>query len=185
MSNREKTIVLLAVFAFVLSLTGIAQQKADEAVTCPVTGEVMKKSEAKISTEYKGKTYYFCCQGCKDKFLKDPEKYTQKQAEVTPEKAGIMPSAAHAGMWADRPMMMHGRMAHGRGMMMAGGMLLFSKDVEISIENTPDGAVIKLSSKNPDLVKVIQGHAAIIKLMREKGQACCQKAEVKKEEVRK
>jgi len=199
MSNRAKTIILLAVFAFVLSLTGIAQQKADETVTCPVTGEVMKKSEAKISTEYKGKTYYFCCPGCQDKFLKDPEKYTQKQAEATPEKPGkcpesgmMMPSAAHPGMWSDRPLMMHGRMmsergrmAHGRGMMMAGGMLLFSKDVEMSIENTPDGAVIKLSSKNPDLVKVIQGHAAMIKLMREKGQACCQKAEVKKEEVKK
>ena len=217
MFNRSKSLALLAVFAFVFVLTGIAQQKTDETVTCPVSGEVMKKSEAKISTEYKGKTYYFCCPGCKEKFLKDPEKFAQNPAgakdsytcpmhpEVTSDKPGkcpqcgmdlqkksMMQGPAHAGMGAGHGMMMpggmmseHGRMPHRPGMMMAGGWLLLSKDVVVSVENTPDGAVIKLSSKNPDLVKVIQGHAAMLKIMREKGQACCQTGEVKKEDVKK
>ena len=26
-------------------------------------------------TEYKGKTYYFCAKGCKEKFEKNPEKF--------------------------------------------------------------------------------------------------------------
>jgi Cu+-exporting ATPase len=26
-------------------------------------------------TEHEGKTYYFCCSGCKARFEKDPEKY--------------------------------------------------------------------------------------------------------------
>ncbi len=32
-----------------------------------------KKAAAK--SEYKGKTYYFCAQGCKAAFDKEPEKY--------------------------------------------------------------------------------------------------------------
>jgi YHS domain-containing protein len=32
-----------------------------------------KKAPAK--SEYKGETYYFCAQGCKVAFDKDPEKY--------------------------------------------------------------------------------------------------------------
>ena len=28
---------------------------------------------------YKGKTYYFCCPGCKPQFDKNPEKYISKR----------------------------------------------------------------------------------------------------------
>ena len=53
--------------------------RADEGiVTCPVSGESFKKSEFTESMDYEGKTYYFCCAGCKDKFEKDPEKYAKK-----------------------------------------------------------------------------------------------------------
>lgn len=53
--------------------------RADEGiVTCPVSGESFKKSEFTESMDYEGKTYYFCCTGCKDKFEKDPEKYAKK-----------------------------------------------------------------------------------------------------------
>ena len=50
-------------------------KEADEEVTCPVSGETVKKSEAFGSMEYKGQTYYFCCAGCQEKFKADPEKY--------------------------------------------------------------------------------------------------------------
>jgi len=30
-------------------------------------------------TEYKGKTYYFCCDTCKDTFEKEPEKYVKEK----------------------------------------------------------------------------------------------------------
>jgi YHS domain-containing protein len=53
---------------------------ADEnKVTCPVSGSTFNKSEAAGSMEYEGKTYYFCCAGCKEKFEKDPEKYAKKK----------------------------------------------------------------------------------------------------------
>jgi YHS domain-containing protein len=37
--------------------------------------EIDKKTVAATST-YGGQTYYFCAQGCKEKFDQDPEKYT-------------------------------------------------------------------------------------------------------------
>jgi YHS domain-containing protein len=40
----------------------------------PVCGMEGKDS---IKAEYNGKTYYFCAQGCKDQFLKNPLKYTR------------------------------------------------------------------------------------------------------------
>jgi YHS domain-containing protein len=50
----------------------------DEMVTCSVSGEEIKKSDAAGSMEYKGKAYYFCCAGCKEKFEKNPEEYIKK-----------------------------------------------------------------------------------------------------------
>ncbi len=77
MRKHSKVLVLLFGFVLVLALTGIAQQ-SDETVTCATTGKTMKKSEAKATYEYKGQTYYFCCDGCKEAFVNNPEKYTQK-----------------------------------------------------------------------------------------------------------
>jgi len=39
--------------------------------------------EAAATSEYKGKTYYFCARGCKVAFDKDPEKYVKTEE---PEK---------------------------------------------------------------------------------------------------
>ena len=46
-----------------------------EQTVCPVMGGAINK---KIFVEYKGKKVYFCCPGCEDIFLKDPEKYMDK-----------------------------------------------------------------------------------------------------------
>jgi P-type Cu+ transporter len=37
----------------------------------------MKVSNNEPAAVYKGKTYYFCCAGCKAKFEKEPEKYAK------------------------------------------------------------------------------------------------------------
>lgn len=52
---------------------------ANEMVVCPVMGTEIKKFEAAGSSDYEGKTYYFCCAGCKEKFEKDPAKYAEKK----------------------------------------------------------------------------------------------------------
>jgi len=82
MTKHSKILVLFLAFSFVVVLAGVAQAQAEETVVCPVGGKEIKKSEAKISYEYKGKTYYFCCDMCKEKFVKNPEEYLKKKAEM-------------------------------------------------------------------------------------------------------
>ena len=48
--------------------------------TCPVSGEEFVVEATSPKTEYKGKTYYFCCSGCDKKFKADPEKFLSKMA---------------------------------------------------------------------------------------------------------
>lgn len=49
---------------------------AAEQTTCPVMeGNPINKD---LFVEYKGKKVYFCCRGCEEKFLADPEKYVAK-----------------------------------------------------------------------------------------------------------
>jgi YHS domain-containing protein len=42
---------------------------------CIVSGEEL---DSKVTADYKGKTYGFCCKTCLKKFTKDPEKYVTK-----------------------------------------------------------------------------------------------------------
>lgn len=49
-----------------------------QTLICPVTHEkIASVKEAAGSSTYKGKTYYFCCSGCKPMFDKDPAKYAK------------------------------------------------------------------------------------------------------------
>ena len=45
----------------------------------PVCGMEVNEKEAAGISEYKGKKYYFCNPGCKERFQKDPEKYLEKE----------------------------------------------------------------------------------------------------------
>ena len=56
------------------------QDISEEKVQCPVMKNWNLPSEAADKTEYNGKTYYFCCGGCKGKFLAEPEKYIESQS---------------------------------------------------------------------------------------------------------
>lgn len=54
-------------------------QQTEGKVQCPVMKNWILASEAADKTEYNGKTYYFCCGGCKEKFLAEPEKYIESK----------------------------------------------------------------------------------------------------------
>ena len=41
----------------------------------PVCGMTVDPATAKLRAEHAGKTYYFCCSGCLDKFRTDPQRY--------------------------------------------------------------------------------------------------------------
>jgi YHS domain-containing protein len=47
----------------------------------PVCGMEVDEKSAAATSEYKGKTYYFCAPGCKSAFDKDPEKYLAEGGE--------------------------------------------------------------------------------------------------------
>jgi Cu+-exporting ATPase len=46
----------------------------------PVCGMQVRTDKAAATSSYKGKTYYFCAEGCKKKFDQNPEAYTAAQA---------------------------------------------------------------------------------------------------------
>ncbi len=57
------------------TVTAPANGQVEEQANCPVTGGPVKKN---IYTWYNGKKVYFCCEGCKQQFEQNPEKYTDK-----------------------------------------------------------------------------------------------------------
>ena len=64
----------------------------------PVCGMTVDPSRAKATHEHAGKTYYFCCAGCKEKFSADPAKYLGPKTLV-----GIAPMSAHPVQIAPAP----------------------------------------------------------------------------------
>ena len=178
MNKNIRSIALMAALAIILVVGVVAQQKSADTAVDPVCGMTVVKANAKATFDYKGTTYYFCNTGCKDSFAKEPEKYLQAQAKAGAEKSqmgqmghmgqmgGQMGMMKHEGM-AGCPMMMGGQMGQmgmkGRGMMAPGmGQLfmLYGDKIEMAVENTKDGAVLKVTSKDPEVVKAIQVHMA-------------------------
>jgi YHS domain-containing protein len=44
-----------------------------------VCGMSVDENKAAATSIYKGKMYFFCAKGCKEKFDKDPEKFVSKE----------------------------------------------------------------------------------------------------------
>ncbi len=60
---------------------------ASETLICPVTGDKIASVKAAVGqTTFKGRTYYFCCAGCKPRFDKDPAKFIKNAAAGKFEK---------------------------------------------------------------------------------------------------
>ena len=60
---------------------------AKASIICPVTGDKIASVKKAVGhSTYKGKTYYFCCSGCKPRFDKNPAKYVTNSAKGKFEK---------------------------------------------------------------------------------------------------
>lgn len=73
------SIRLLGMAALVAFLAGFAVRAAEEKkfdAKCVVAGDQAAKQDK--SADYKGGKVYFCCDGCKGKFEKEPAKYAVK-----------------------------------------------------------------------------------------------------------
>jgi YHS domain-containing protein len=200
MTKNIRSIALLAALAVILVAGVVAQQKAADTAVDPVCGMTVVKANAKATFDYKGTTYYFCSTGCKESFAKEPDKYLKaQQAKAagviagTPAAMGQMgmkqvegmplsmvhDDMAGCAMCGGQGMMMHGGMGmhggRGMGMMPRGPMAplfkLYGDKIEVTVENAKDGAALKITSKDPEVVKAIQvhlaEHVAMMKKMRE------------------
>jgi YHS domain-containing protein len=87
--KRLMIVVLFTLFATVLSIPSIAQEKTSTKevektsnqpvnTICPVSAEDV---DGDITHEYKGTTYALCCKSCLKKFKQDPEKYISRLSE--------------------------------------------------------------------------------------------------------
>lgn len=52
-------------------------QWKETTVKCTTTGEEIREKDA-LKSEYKGQTYYFCCESCKAAFDKAPEQFIKR-----------------------------------------------------------------------------------------------------------
>ncbi|MEO6966424.1 MAG: heavy metal-binding domain-containing protein, partial [Acidobacteriaceae bacterium] len=59
----------------------------------PVCGMQVDPAKAKANATYKGESYFFCCPGCRDKFVLEPEKYLQPPVP-SPVISSIAPAPA-------------------------------------------------------------------------------------------
>jgi len=58
--------------------SGTSAESSPEASVDPVCGMDVDVQGAKYTSDYGGKTYYFCNPTCKERFDKDPSKYIGK-----------------------------------------------------------------------------------------------------------
>jgi len=64
----------------------------EQVLTDPICGMTVDPQDCAGSFDYKGRTYYFCCEHCLEKFRADPEKYLAGEKGTVP----FSPSAAGA-----------------------------------------------------------------------------------------
>lgn len=57
------------------NLKAPGEAKIGDTTKCPISGEEFVVSESSPHAEHNGKTYYFCCPDCAQKFQSDPAKY--------------------------------------------------------------------------------------------------------------
>jgi Cu+-exporting ATPase len=62
--------------------------------TDPVCGMTVDPASARASSEYQGRTYYFCCPSCKARFEADPERYLHGKP-LTPPAAPPPPGTVY------------------------------------------------------------------------------------------
>ena len=76
MNKRTVLAALLVLVVMVATMSGFSQGKKPEKAKDPVCGLMVDK-DPKLSTGYKGETYYFCSKTDLDVFKKSPEKYVK------------------------------------------------------------------------------------------------------------
>lgn len=75
-----KQLFAAAVLVLAAGAAAVAGPPAAKQLTCPIAHDKVTKLDPKLSSVYKDKTVYFCCEGCKPAFDKKPEAERAKLA---------------------------------------------------------------------------------------------------------
>ena len=81
MKSRKKIISGLVLTAFLVAGAYVAMAASQQTI-CPVMGNPINKN---LYTDYNGKRVYFCCGPCPSNFMKYPEAYLQRLAQIGQE----------------------------------------------------------------------------------------------------
>ena len=140
MNRGFRPIALLAVLAAVLVAGVTAQQKAPDAAATPAPQAGMCCMHGQQAPAAEGAAKMAGCP-------------MMARGAMAPGRMGHMARMSHMGGKG---------MGMGMGMGMACGPKcpLLGDDVEIAVEKTKDGAVLKVVSKNAETVKAVQDHLA-------------------------
>ena len=65
-----------------LSGLQVSYTVSDPMAECIVCGSYVDPGSHEAKETYKGRTYYFCCDKCREKFKENPEKYATKKATI-------------------------------------------------------------------------------------------------------
>ncbi|HXX59034.1 MAG TPA: YHS domain-containing protein [Thermodesulfovibrionales bacterium] len=86
--EKTKKILLFSLVVSILAIAGIIraeelmvrqpmQNEIGKTATCPVMKGTFEVTKNTPVIDYKGKSYYFCCEPCVDKFKKNPDRYAE------------------------------------------------------------------------------------------------------------
>lgn len=62
-------------------LVPIGEARVGDRSTCPVSGEEFVVTESSPHVEHDGRTYYFCCPHCAERFQADPAQFLEGRGE--------------------------------------------------------------------------------------------------------
>lgn len=87
----KKVLMLVLASAFAISALagpGNNKDKTPKTIKCAVQGDSLNVADATkhhMYADYKGRRYFFCCNGCPQAFKKNPAKYSKSQSIPTPK----------------------------------------------------------------------------------------------------
>ena len=82
--KREPFLVLLALALCLGTVLGASGNVDKKGMVCMINDEVLNSPG--VAVEHNGKTYYGCCEMCKEKMKKDPSKYVTAKDPVSGQK---------------------------------------------------------------------------------------------------
>jgi|GEM_PF-2493761 YHS domain-containing protein len=195
----KKSYLLMSLLIFGLLLGFTSLNLAADKVVCPVSGKEMQKSEAKDSLTYQGRIYYFCCEGCKEKFLANPEKYISSaeakdyyicpmHPQVKAEKPGECPECGMKLVCQSQTKASH-HMSIKKHPQPCCELKKFldCKNIEVKFTETETGIIIEIKGKNQAKISEIKKKMAEVQKCLTSSSECqkkekptCEKKEKKK-----